>query len=263
MARVIVVTSGKGGVGKSTCTAVIGTALAESGASVLLIDADVGLNNLDVLLGVNDRVCYDMLDVIEGRCRIKQAIVTSNEINNLFVMPSRHAYMSDAIGTKDFRGIISQLQDGFDFILIDCPAGIEKGFHRAVAPADEAIIVTTPHISSLRDADKVLSIVSSYNLRRVNLLVNRIRGDMVVMGDMMSADEITRLLRYQLIGVIPEDDEIHIYSELGKLYRRDYRARTSFNCIADNIISGRRRIYDPTAEYRGIKGRMKLMLKRA
>ncbi len=263
MSRVIVVTSGKGGVGKSTCTASIGTALAEAGNRVLLIDADVGLNNLDVLIGVNDKVIYDMADVIDGRCRIKQALVTSDEVPNLFIMPSQHAYTSEDIGMKNFRILIDRLREGFDFILIDCPAGIERGFHRAVAPATEAIVVTTPHISSLRDADKVLGILAGYKLDSINLVVNRIRGDMVLSGEMMGADEIGKLLRSRPIGVVPEDDNIHVYSELGRLSSSDYKARRAFNCIADNIISGRRRIYDPTVEFRGVVGRIKMMIKRA
>lgn len=262
MARVIVITSGKGGVGKSTCVTSIGTALAERGASVLLIDADVGLNNLDVLLGVNDKVNYDMLDIIQGRCRIKQAVVCSEQINNLFLLPSRNAYSSEDITTQDFRTLIDQLSDGFDYILIDSPAGIEYGFHRAVAPACEAIVVTTPHISSLRDADKVLSILSNYELKRVNILVNRVRGDMILSGEMMSPEEVSRLLKCQLIGAVPDDDAIHIYSELGQLYYDKYKASKSFGCIADNIITGKRRIYDPTSEYHGVKGKIKLMLKR-
>ena len=263
MSRVIVVTSGKGGVGKSTCTASIGTALAETGNRVLLIDADVGLNNLDVLIGVNEKIVYDMADVIEGRCRIKQALVSSDEVPNLFIMPSQHAYTSEDIGMKNFRTLIDRLRDGFDFILIDCPAGIERGFHRAVAPATEAIVVTTPHISSLRDADKVLSILTNYKLDSVNIIINRMRGDMVVNGGMMSAEDISSLLRCRTIGVIPEDDNIHIYSELGRLNSSDYKARRSFLSIADNILTGRRRIFDPTVEYRGVMGKLKIKLRRA
>lgn len=263
MARVIVVTSGKGGVGKSTLTAEIGTCLAKRGASVLLIDADVGLNNLDVLLGVDECIRYDMLDVISGRCRIKQAIVPSNDVNNLFILPSRNAYMSEDIATKSFRELINKLREAFDFILIDCPAGIEYGFHRAVAPCDEAIVVTTPHVSSLRDADKVLSILSNYNLNRVELVLNRVRGDMIMNGDMISPSDTAKLLRCNILGVVPEDDNIHIYSELGRLYKNDYKSGISCMTIADNIITGKRRIYDPTSEYRGMVGKIKLFMKRA
>lgn len=263
MARIIVVTSGKGGVGKTTCTASIGAMLAYRGKRVLLIDADIGLNNLDVLVGIDDKVIYDMADVISGRCRIKQALVCTPEIPNMFVLPSQNAYNSDEISMKDFRALIARLSDGFDFIFIDCPAGIEKGFHRAVAPSTEALVIATPNISSLRDADKVIGILSNYNLSCVNLIVNRMRGDMVLNGEMMSVLEIAKLLNVSPIGVIPEDDKIHILSELGKLGRGECTALRSFECVADNYITGRRRLFDPTAQYRGPIGKLKLMLKRA
>lgn len=263
MARIIVVTSGKGGVGKTTCTASIGAMLAFRGKRVLLIDADIGLNNLDVLVGIDDKVVYDMADVISGRCRIKQALVATSEIPNMFVLPSQNAYNSDDISMKDFRTLISKLSDGFDFIFIDSPAGIDKGFHRAVAPSTEALVIATPNVSSLRDADKVISILSNYSLNAVNLIVNRIRGDMVMNGEMMSVIEIAKLLNVSPIGVIPDDDKIHIFSELGKLGRGECLAMRSFECVADNFITGRRRLYDPTAQFRGPLGKIKLMLKRA
>lgn len=263
MCRRIVVTSGKGGVGKTTFTASVGAALAERGNRTLLIDADIGLNNLDVLMGVDTRVVYDMMDVLSGKCRIKQALVSDENIPNLFIMPSAHAYASEDIGCKNFRTLIDRLAEGFDYILIDCPAGIEKGFHRAVSAATEAIVVTTPHISSLRDADKVLSLLSGYNMSKINIVINRARGDLILAGDMMSAEDISKLLKFSPIGVIPEDDSIHIYSQLGRMADNDSIARQSFNCVADNIITGKRRLYDPTSQYRGVIGKLKLMMKRA
>lgn len=263
MARVVVVTSGKGGVGKTTCTASIGMALAVRGQRVLLIDADVGLNNLDVLLGVEDKVIYDMADVIGGRCRINQALICLQSVPNLYVMPSQHAYNSDGINLKDFRTLISKLSDGFDFIFIDSPAGIDKGFHRAVAPSTEALVVATPNVSSLRDADKVLGILASYRLNDINLIVNRMRGDLIMSGEMMSAEEIANLLKITPIGVVPEDDKIHIFSELGRIGQGECMANRSFDCVADNLLTGRRRLFDPTAQYRGMFGKLKLMLKRA
>lgn len=263
MGRIIVVTSGKGGVGKTTCTASIGTALAQKGNRVLLIDADVGLNNLDVLMGVDNRVVYDMLDVLSGKCRVKQALIGDSNLPNLYILPSAHAYQSEDISIKSFRCLIERLAEGFDFILIDCPAGIEKGFHRAVSPAQEAIIVTTPNISSLRDADKVLGILRSYTLTNINLVINRVRGDLMMRGDIMSPEEISKLLKYMPIGVVPEDDSIQIYSELGRMSENNNIARQSYNCIADNLLTGRRRLYDPTACYRGMIGKIKLIMKRA
>ena len=164
---------------------------------------------------------------------------------------------------KDFRGLITKLSDGFDFIFIDSPAGIDKGFHRAVAPSNEALVIATPNVSSLRDADKVISILHNYKLNGVNLIVNRIRGDMVINGEMMSVLEISKLLGVSPIGVIPEDDKIHIFSELGKIGRGECLAMRSFECVADNFITGRRRLYDPTVQYRGMLGKIKMMMKRA
>lgn len=263
MARVIVVTSGKGGVGKTTCTASIGAMLGYRGKRVLLIDADIGLNNLDVLVGIDDKVVYDMADVISGRCRVKQALVSSPDIPNMYVLPSQNAYNSDGISMKDFRGLIAKLSDGFDFIFIDCPAGIDKGFHRAVAPSSEALVIATPNVSSLRDADKVINILHNYKLSAINLIVNRMRGDMVLNGEMMSVMEISKILNVAPIGVIPDDDKIHIFTELGKIGKAECLAMRSFECVADNFITGRRRLYDPTAQYRGMVGKLKLMLKRA
>lgn len=262
MCRKIVVTSGKGGVGKTTVTAGLGMAIAEQGYKVLLIDADVGLNNLDVVMGVEDSIVYDMADVMEGRCRIKQALISDENVENLFILPSAHAYQSDDIGAKSFRLLIKKLEAGFDFIFIDCPAGIDSGFYRAVLPADEAIVVTTPHVSSIRDADKVLSLLCGYNLRSVNLIINRVRGDLVLSGEMMSPIEIARLLRFPPIGIVPEDDSVTIYSQLGRLYLSESGSRISFEMVADNIINGTKRLYDCTAKYRGVLGKIKMYFKK-
>lgn len=261
MCRRIVVTSGKGGVGKTTFTASVGTALAELGNKVLLIDADIGLNNLDVLMGVESKVAYDMLDVIEGRCKIRQALIADELLPNLFIMPSAHAMNSDDIGAKNFRNLIMRLSESFDYLLIDCPAGIEKGFHRAVSAANEAVVVTTPHIGAIRDADKVLSIIKSYNLNATNIVVNRARGDLILKGDMMDARDICKLLKCPPIGVVPEDDNISIYSQLGRLGCNESLAGETYRVIADNLVTGARRIYDPTKKYKGMLGKLKLMLR--
>lgn len=261
MARVIVVCSGKGGVGKTTFTASVGIELAEQGNKVLLIDGDVGLNNLDLLLGLENKVNYDMLDVLDGKCRIKQALISDENIPNLHVLPSSHAVSSDDIGAKNFRTLINRLAEGFDFIFIDCPAGIEKGFHRAVSGANEAIVVTTPHISAIRDADKVVSLLSSYELNSVNLIINRARGDLIVKGEMMDTRDIARLLKLPILGVVPEDDNISIFSGFGRLADNCSKARESYAVIADNILTGRRRVLDPTRQYRGVMGKIKLLMK--
>lgn len=263
MCRRIVITSGKGGVGKTTFTASIGTALALIGNNVLLIDADIGLNNLDVLMGVDNRIVYDMADVLEGKCRIKQALVCDENLPNLHIMPSAHACSNGDITCKAFRALVDKLSEGFDYILIDCPAGIEQGFHRAVSASSEAIVITTPHISSIRDADKVLNLLTSYKLANTALVVNRARGDLIMSGEMMNSNDIARLLKATLIGVIPEDDGVAIFSQLGRIGENNSISRESFDVIANNIITGRRKIYDPTAQYKGVLGKLKLMLKRA
>ncbi|MCI8728474.1 MAG: septum site-determining protein MinD [Clostridia bacterium] len=262
MARRIVITSGKGGVGKTTVTANIGIFLAKRGHKTLLIDGDVGLNNLDVVLGIENKAVYDMADVLEGKCRISQALIPYDESGMLMIMPSAHAYNSEDIGSKNFRNLVGRLDSHFDYILIDCPAGIEGGFHRAVSAANEAVVVTTPQVSSIRDADKVIALLSSYELNSVSVIVNRIRGDLVIDGEMMDVGEVAKLLKITPIGAIPEDDYIGIYSQLGRLGEQSGESKDSFSLIVSNIVNGKRRIYDCTSKYRGLLGKIRLKLKR-
>ena len=262
MARRIVVTSGKGGVGKTTITANIGLEIARLGKRVLLIDGDVGLNNLDVVLGVENKAIYDMADVLEGKCRVSQALIPYDEKGKLAILPSAHAYNSEDISARNFRRLIDRLEGHFDYILIDCPAGIEAGFHRAISASNEAILVTTASVSSLRDADKVLSIIAGYELNRVDIVVNKVRGDLVEAGEMMDAGEVARLLHYPPIGAVPDDDNIGIYSELGRLGEQLSPSRDSFRMIASNVVYGKRKIYDCTSMYKGIFGRLRMRLRR-
>ena len=185
MARVIVVTSGKGGVGKTTVTAGLGRALATKGKRVVLMDADLGLNNLDVVMDAESRVVYDILDVVENRCRPRQALVEDLVAPGLFIMPGASYDDGDKISGQNLRAIVNSLSQSFDYIFIDCPAGIEVGFHRAVSAADEALVVTTPHVSALRDADKVVAIIKSYKIK-ASLVVNRARGDMILGQEQLS-----------------------------------------------------------------------------
>lgn len=261
MARRIVLTSGKGGVGKTTVCAGIGIALAKKGFRVLLVDADVGLNNLDVALGLEGRIIYDIADVLKGKCSLKQALLQDKEFPSLVLLPSQHGFDCN-IPSSALRAMLAQVENGFDFILIDCPAGIDNGFHRAVCVADEAIVVTTPHISAIRDADKVLSLLETYNLHGISVVVNRVRGDLVAGGNMMSAGDIVRLLRHSAIGFVPEDDCITVYSQLGKLGLSGSKSDKSVKLIADNIVSGTCKVYDCTCEYKGILGMFKRYLRR-
>lgn len=228
--RKIVITSGKGGVGKTTVTATLGRKLSELGYRVVLVDGDVGLNNLDVVTGIESRVVYDIGDVLLGKCRAYQALVSDSE-STMKVLPSSRD--SSIITAQAFRGVIDGFID-FDFVIIDCPAGIEHGFHRAVSAADEAIVVTTPSASAIRDADKVISLLASYRLSDVSLLVNRVRADMVARGEMIGAAEVGALLHTAPIGVIPEDDCITLYQQLGKV--PDFAiSEKAYRALAQNV----------------------------
>ncbi len=237
--RKIVVTSGKGGVGKTTVTATLGRKLADMNFRVCLVDGDVGLNNLDVVVGVESRVVYDIGDVLLGKCRAFQALVGDAE-SSMKVLPS--ARDNTLITTQAFRCVVDGLKE-FDFVLIDCPAGIEQGFHRAVSAADEAIVVTTPSASAIRDADKVVSLLQSYKLQDMSLVVNRIRADMVSRGEMMSAIDIAKLLHLPPIGVIPEDDCITLYQQLGRV--PDFAlSDKAYQVLAENIAENKKEFKD-------------------
>ena len=260
MARRIVITSGKGGVGKTTICAELGMKLADLGFRVVVVDMDIGLNNLDVVLGVDGEVVYDVVDVIAGKCRLKQALVQHKKYPSLYILPSLHSY-DEALVTKEQVGVVvDALAQSFDYILIDSPAGVEEGFRRAVYLAREAIVVATPHISSIRDADKVLSILSGYDLLSKNLVVNRIRGDLVATSDTLDLAEIVRFLRVKLLGAIPEEDEITKGLEISNMKSESY-AR-SISLLAENVHNGTRKIYDCSQKYRGFWGIIRRNIKK-
>ncbi len=236
MARKIVVTSGKGGVGKTTLTANLGVQLAKRGYRVIVCDLDFGLNNIDVVLGVENLAVYDVVDAIEGRCRPRQALVRHPRYPTLCSLASRH--LSDRyVSPQAIRLILDSLAPQFDFILIDSPAGIEEGFHRAVATAEEAIVVTTPHISAMRDADKVAGMLKNYKLSRVGLAVNMVRRDMVRRGEVLTPAEISAALRLPLIAVIPEEDGIFLQN----LCERS----RAFRLLAAFYAGGKVKLVDP------------------
>jgi len=216
MGEVIVITSGKGGVGKTTTTANIGTALALMGKKVVLIDTDIGLRNLDVVMGLENRIVYDLVDVVEGFCRTKQALIKDKRYEGLFLLPAAQTRDKTAVKPEQMIKLCNELQEEFDYILIDCPAGIEQGFKNAIAGAARAIVVTTPEVSAVRDADRIIGLLEAHELRNPRLLVNRVRADMVKRGDMMSIDDIIDILAVDLIGVIPEDEKIVISTNRGE-----------------------------------------------
>ena len=216
MSKVFVVTSGKGGVGKTTTTANIGTALAMDGHKVVLLDADIGLRNLDLIMGLENRVVYDLVNVVEGKCRLKQALIKDKRHKDLYMLPAAQTRDKDAVSAEQMKALCDELRKEFDYILIDCPAGIEQGFKNAISGADEAIVVTTPEVSAVRDADRIIGLLEANEIREPQLIVNRVRIDMVKNGNMMSVEDIVELLATKLLGVVPDDQEIIITSNKGE-----------------------------------------------
>ena len=254
MARKIVVTSGKGGVGKTTVAAALSAYLARRGQRVVLCDADLGLNNVDVVAGVENLVVYDLVDVIEGRCRAKQALVRHPECGNLYILSSTHAAPERYVSPQSLKLVLDSLAPVFDYIFIDCPAGIDEGFHRAVATAEEALVVTTPHISALRDADKVITLLKSYQFQQVALVVNKLRGDLLLTGECISPQEIAELLKTPVLGVVPEEYAIY-GGEFSYIH-------SAFKTLGNNLLLGRKKLYDTTRKYTGVVGGLRRILKR-
>ena len=216
MGEVIVITSGKGGVGKTTSSANIGTGLAKLDKSVLMIDTDIGLRNLDVVMGLENRIVYNLVDVIEGECRLKQALIKDRHYPNLQLLPSAQTKDKSAVRPEQMIKLINGLKKNFDYIILDCPAGIEQGFRNAIAAADRALVVTTPEVLAIRDADRIIGLLEEKGIRRNHLIVNRLRPELVKRGDMMSAQDIIDLLGVPLIGVIPDDEAVIVATNQGQ-----------------------------------------------
>ncbi len=212
----IVVTSGKGGVGKTTTTANLGTGIAKLGKSVVVLDADIGLRNLDVVMGLENRIVYDIVDVVEKNCRLKQALIRDKRHEKLYLLPAAQTKDKDAVSTDQMLELVNELKKTHDYIIIDSPAGIEQGFQNSIAGADIAIIVTTPEISAVRDADRVIGLLESKGLHNPKLIINRIRQDMVNRGDMMNMEDIEDILAIDLIGIVPDDENIVISTNKGE-----------------------------------------------
>lgn len=208
--RVIVVTSGKGGVGKTTTTANLGMALSKLGKKVVLLDADIGLRNLDLILGLENRIVYDIVDVIEGKCKLKQALIKDKRENNLSLLPAAQTRDKSAVTPEEMRNICNELKEDFDIIMIDCPAGIEQGFKNSIAAATESIIVTNPEVSSIRDSDRIIGLIEStdHEMKPPKLIVNRIRMEMVKDNEMLNVNDVKEILGIDLIGVVPDDEQI-------------------------------------------------------
>lgn len=237
--RVIVVTSGKGGVGKTTTNANIGTALARAGKKVVMIDTDLGLRNLDLLLGLENRIVYTIVDVVEERCKLKQALVKDKKNPNLCLLAAAQTRDKTAVTEEQLKDICEQLKKDFDFILVDCPAGIEQGFQNAVAGASEAIVVTTPEMSAVRDADRIIGLLEAKEeIKSYKLLINRVRPSMIATNDMMSVEDVQEILSTSIIGVIPEDAGIITSTNKGEPIVNDEKslAGQAYSNVARRIM---------------------------
>ena len=216
MGEVIVVTSGKGGVGKTTTTANIGTGLAKLNKKVVLIDTDIGLRNLDVVMGLENRIVYNLVDVIEGNCKRNQALIRDKRYENLFLLPAAQTKDKTSVTPEQMKKLTEELKEEFDYVILDCPAGIEQGFKNAIAGADRALVVTTPEVSAVRDADRIIGLLEANEIKKTHLIVNRLRADMVKRGDMMSAEDVIDILAVDLIGQVPDDENIVIATNNGE-----------------------------------------------
>lgn len=238
MSRIIVITSGKGGVGKTTTVANIGSALAKLGKKVALVDADFGLRNLDLLLGLENRVVYTAIDVVNGDCRLEQALVKDKRHSGLVLLPAAQSRGKEAITREQMKDIVTRLAPEHDFVVIDCPAGIEMGFQNAIAPATEALIVTTPEVAAVRDADRVIGLLEANSISNIKLIVNRVRPEMIQANNMMSVEDILEILAIPLTGIIPDDERVIVSSNRGEPLVLEEKLSTpgvTFNNIARRL----------------------------
>lgn len=227
MGEAIVITSGKGGVGKTTTSANLGTALALSGKKVCLVDTDIGLRNLDVVMGLENRIIYDLVDVVEERCKLQQALIKDKRFECLYLLPAAQTKDKSAVYPEQMKKLVAELKQDYDYILIDCPAGIEQGFKNAVAGADKAIVVTTPEVSSVRDADRIIGLLEQEEVEPPKLIVNRIRSHMMKNGDMLDVDEIVSILAIDLLGIVGDDDTVIKASNSGEPIALDPTSKAS------------------------------------
>jgi len=237
-ARVITITSGKGGVGKTTATANLGVALALSGQRVVAIDADIGLRNLDVVMGLENRIVYDIVDVAEGYCRLRQALIKDKRVSELYLLPAAQTRDKSAVSPEDMIRLCNQLRNDFDFVLIDSPAGIEQGFRNAIAPADKTLIITTPEVAAVRDADRIIGLVEAEEKGPASLIINRLQPEMVRYGNMLTTEDVIEILAIDLIGIVPEDKAIVISTNKGVPIVLDDKAPASiaFHNIARRLL---------------------------
>lgn len=238
MGKVIVVTSGKGGVGKTTSTANIGAALTKLGNKVIVIDGDIGLRNLDVVMGLENRIVFDLVDLIEKKCKSRQAMIKDKRFDGLYLIPAAQTRDKDAINPEQMKELCDELKEEFDYVIVDCPAGIENGFKNAIAGADSAIVVTTPEVSAVRDADRIIGLLEAHSVDDINLVVNRIKMNMVRNGDMLDINDILDILGIKLIGVVPDDESVVISTNKGEpvVEYSNSLAGTAYSNIARRVM---------------------------
>ena len=237
MSEVIVITSGKGGVGKTTTVANIGTGLAMLGKKVAVVDTDIGLRNLDVVLGLENRIVYNLVDVVNGSCRLRQALIRDKRHPELYLLPSAQTKDKTAVSPEQMIKLTQELRDEFDYVLLDCPAGIEQGFKNAIAGADKAIVVTTPEVSAIRDADRIIGLLEAGDIRDIRLIINRLRPDMIARGDMMSVDDVLEILAVDLLGTILDDEQIVVATNQGEpLSGKNSQAEEEYQNICKRIL---------------------------
>ncbi|MEJ2012671.1 MAG: septum site-determining protein MinD [Anaerolineales bacterium] len=237
-AKIVTITSGKGGVGKTTATANLGAALASHGLRVVCIDADIGLRNLDVVMGLENRIVYDFVDVVEGRCKLRQAMIRDKRLENLFLIPAAQTRDKTAVSPQDMIRLGEELRHDFDWVLIDSPAGIERGFRNAIAPADLVLIVTNPEVSAVRDADRIIGLIEAEEKGPGRLILNRVKPEMVRRGDMLGTEDILDVLAIELIGIVPEDERVTVATNQGVPIALDAgsRAGQAFQNIARRLL---------------------------
>jgi septum site-determining protein MinD len=256
--KVITITSGKGGVGKTTATANIAVALARQGKRVVAIDADIGLRNLDVVMGLENRIVYDLVDVVEGRCRLRQALIRDKRLDSLYLLPAAQTRDKTAVNPSDMIHVCNQLRLHFDYMVIDSPAGIEQGYRNAVAPADLVIIITNPEVSAVRDADRVIGLVEAEGKGSPQLVINRLDAAMVRRGDMLDTADVVEILAIDLIGIVPEDSEILVSTNRGQPIALDGRtpAAKAFHNVAQRLM-GQDVPFIPLQPSSGFLGRLR------
>ncbi|MFD2612572.1 septum site-determining protein MinD [Paenibacillus gansuensis] len=238
MGEAIVITSGKGGVGKTTTSANLGTALALLGKKVCMVDTDIGLRNLDVVMGLENRIIYDLVDVAEGRCRLNQALIKDKRFDELYMLPAAQTKDKHAVSPEQVKDMVLELKKDFEYVIIDCPAGIEQGFKNAVAGADQAIVVTTPENAAVRDADRIIGLLEQEGIRSPKLIINRIKTNLLKNGDMLGIDEICQVLAIDLIGIVPDDELVIKAANTGEptVMNPESRAAIAYRNVARRIL---------------------------